>query len=784
MGADSCPVGGSVPSWLSVVQCLVAGVVVGLVAMEAGAWRGERRSSGARWGSAWSLALAGVCLLNGLYGVLSPGPDARALLFARFVLFAAAMILALPAVQAYTSGPGIRTVRTILLAWFAAGGLLWWTTPLVLSDVSAVGLPVYGPLLPVVELVPVVLVCTYVIRAVRGLEVTTAGAYVVGGAVIAVVAVVAGAVAPPSAATEAVRGLWVVPLVAGLEVLAVARVHAVRHAADRRTRMRDAIASVSNAAWLVHTPEELLETARNQCRDLLGDPSIQGTLRPLSRDRFVTEFYSTDGRALLPDEQSFLRDVARVVSGAAERHTLTGKLRQAAYTDALTGLHNRPALDRRLAAVLGKAEVESTRVAVLVCDLDGFEHANDMRGREWGDRLLRRVAAQLVEAVGPAAFVARHGGDDFVVVIERAPDDTELLALARRVQHRFEYLSHRVPATPLTVGVAVWRPGEVKDVDALVRGADLAVTAARRSGKGAAFYDELLRGEFHERTTMRRELEDAVVAGDIVVHFQPLTDAGTLEVVGLEALARWRRHGELVLPQEWMPLAEETGLIVEIGRQVFAAARTASEKYDLPVAVNVAARQLDEADFVRHVEQSWGPGAWRRLTIEVTESALLHDDAHARAALATLAARGARIALDDFGTGYNSLSRLADLPVHVIKVDRSFVHASGTPEGEAVLRAVLAVARAHGLDVVAEGVERAEELTMLVGMGVETVQGFMLGRPGPTLPIRGRRPGTGGIEAVGPARRPQRSSQPLARVAAPEDPASGTSSALRPAAWA
>ncbi|GEN78865.1 hypothetical protein N867_10960 [Actinotalea fermentans ATCC 43279 = JCM 9966 = DSM 3133] len=744
------------PSWLTVLQCLVAGVVVGLVAMETGAWRGELRRSGVRWGSAWSLALAGVCLLNGLYGVLAPGPHASGLLFARFVAYAAAIVLALPAVRAYTGGPGVRRFGTVLLAWFAAAGVLWWTSPLILAGIDADGVPSYGPLLPLAELVPVVVLGVYVFRAVRGLEVTTAGACVAGGAVVAVVALVGGAVAPASWSTEPLRGLWVVPLVAGLEVLAAARVRAVRRAADRRARMRDAIASVSNAAWLAHTPAELLETARAQCEELLHDPSIRGTLRPLSRDRFVTEFYSAEGRALLPDEQSFLRDVARVVSSAAERHTLTSKLRDAAYTDALTGLHNRPALDRQLAAALGKAEVESTRVAVLLCDLDNFKHANDMRGREWGDRLLRRVAAQLVDAAGPGAFVARHGGDDFVVVVERAPDDTELLALARRVQGRFEYLAHRVPATPMTVGVAAWRPGEVRDVDALVRGADLAMIAAKRGSKGAAFYDDLLRGEFHERTTMRRELEEAMSAGDIVVHFQPLTDTGTLEVVGLEALARWRRNGELVLPQEWLPLAEETGLIVEIGRQVFAAARNASEKYDLPVAVNVAARQLDEADFVRHVEQSWGPGAWRRLTIEVTESALLHDDAHARAALATLAARGARIALDDFGTGYNSLSRLAELPVHVIKVDRSFVHASGTPEGDAVLRAVLAVARAHGLDVVAEGVERAEELTTLVGMGVDTVQGFMLGRPAPTLPIRGRRPGTGEIEAVTPERLPQR----------------------------
>jgi len=737
---------GAAPTWLTAAQCLAAGIVVGLVAVEWGTRRGELRRSGVRWSTAWLLALAAVCLLGGLAAVLPDGEMARALLFGRFVAYAAALVLALPAAQAYTCGPSPRRHVTALVCWFSAGGVLWWTTPLLVQGLSATGLPVYGPLMPVVKLAPLAVVGLYVLRAVRGLEVTAAGSALAACAVVSVVAVVASVVVPVTGAVsvtvEAMRGLWVVPLVVGLEILAAARVTAVRRAADRRARMRDVIASVANAALLSRTPEDLLVVARDRCRELLGDPSIQGTLRPLSRDRFVTELYSADGRGMLPDEQSFLRDVARVVSSAAERHQLTVKLKRAAHTDALTGLHNRPAFDKHLAEILAKAEVESTRVAVLYCDLASFRHANDMRGREWGDRLLQRVALQLIDGVGHGRFVARYGDDEFVVVIERAGDDTALLATAHRVVQHFDYLAHRVPATPLAVGVATWRPGMVRDVDALVRGAELAMIEAKNTGRGAAFYDDELRRAFVSRTALRRELEAAIGQGDIVVHFQPLTDSTTLEVVGLEALARWHRDGELRLPAEWLPLAEETGLVVEIGRQVFAAARAASEKYDLPVAVNVSPRQLDEADFVRHVEQSWGPGAWHRLTIEVTESAILHDSAHARTALATLADRGVRIALDDFGTGYSSFARLGELPVHVLKVDQAFVRASGTPEGDAVLRAVLAVAEAHDLDVVAEGVERAEELTTLVSMGVGTVQGFMLGRPAATLPIRGRRPGS------------------------------------------
>jgi EAL domain-containing protein (putative c-di-GMP-specific phosphodiesterase class I) len=172
---------------------------------------------------------------------------------------------------------------------------------------------------------------------------------------------------------------------------------------------------------------------------------------------------------------------------------------------------------------------------------------------------------------------------------------------------------------------------------------------------------------------------------------------------------------------------------------MFVAAREGMERFGLPVAVNVAARQLDEPDFLTHVEESWGTDAWDRLTIEVTESALLYDARHVRDSLQSLARRGVKIALDDFGTGYNSLSRLSELPLHVLKIDRTFVHDIRTPEGAAVLRAIIALAEAHGLEVVAEGVEHAEELMGLVEMGVQIVQGHMLGRPAAGLPVRGDR---------------------------------------------
>src|SRR5665648_1275409 len=166
--ADSHQVGGSMPSWPTVVQCMVAGVVVGLVAVEAGAWRGELRRGGVRWSVAWTLSLAAVCLLNGVYGAVAPGPDAEILPFGRYLAFGAAVVLSLPTVQAYTSGPTVRVLSAVTPAWFIASGVLWWTTRLLLEGVSTAGLPVYGPLMPLVELVPFVIVGTYVPTITKG----------------------------------------------------------------------------------------------------------------------------------------------------------------------------------------------------------------------------------------------------------------------------------------------------------------------------------------------------------------------------------------------------------------------------------------------------------------------------------------------------------------------------------------------------------------------------------------------------------------------------------------
>ena len=414
---------------------------------------------------------------------------------------------------------------------------------------------------------------------------------------------------------------------------------------------------------------------------------------------------------------------------ANEHARLATRLRRAGHIDALTGLPTRAALDEYLASELAAGQ----RPALLQADIEGLKHTNDRHGHAGGDRLLAHTAAHLTRELGPDVYVARTGGDEFSAVLPGRMSADELRALARRLRDGLTAPTDLHVRPRLTIGIAHAACDSPVELE---RHADLAAVEARETHAGVTYFDDRLRAREESRAAVHADLERAVAEGRIIAHFQPVADTATLQVIGVEALARWQDGDTLRAPASWLPLAEETGLIVEIGAQMFAAARAASDRYGLPVAVNVAARQLDEPDVLGQIERSWGDGAWERLTIEVTESALAHDDHHVRAVLTELAGRGVRIALDDFGTGYNSLARLGALPLHVLKIDKSLVDSATSDAGLAVLRAVVGLAEAHGLEVVAEGVEQRSQLHALLGLGVDLVQGNLVGRPRAELPER------------------------------------------------
>lgn len=524
---------------------------------------------------------------------------------------------------------------------------------------------------------------------------------------------------------------------ATIALIVLAALHGSQlRAGRRRARMRAGVADVLDLAWLGGAPADVLDRARDTARRVLADPGITAELRALGTARFEAVLRAPGPAD--PESQQFLDDLAHVVSVAASRHVLATQVRAAAAVDALTDLPSRSAFDDLLTRAIADAQANAWPLGVLVCDIDGLRHVNDRSGHASGDQVLAELADVLRAVLGDEAPCGRIGGDEIAAVVRGVRAPVDLLTLGRQLQDRFAAGPGLRSGTTLSVGIVGWTPCDTGSGAELLRSAELAVAEAKRSHNGVACFDGLLRHREETRAHVRAELAQAVASGAIVAYFQPLTDATTLEVVGLEALARWRDGDRVRPPAEWLPLAEETGLIVEVGRQMFVAAREASRRFGLPVAVNVAPRQLDDADFVRHVEESWGTDGWDRLTIEVTESSVLYDTQHARDSLTRLAERGVTIALDDFGTGYNSLSRLGELPLGVLKIDRSLVQESDTAEGVAVLRAVMAVAQAHGLEVVAEGVEHRSELAVLVELGVPTVQGHMLGRPAPGLPARDR----------------------------------------------
>lgn len=515
-------------------------------------------------------------------------------------------------------------------------------------------------------------------------------------------------------------------LLLGVPVIAGMRALGARREIDRRARMRAAVESVADAAWSAPSADAILEHAVAQCRAVTA-VDVEAQLERLAGGRFCARF--TTPRRVPAETQQFLQDVARVVSDAAERHTLSARLRAVASTDALTGLPNGQALEHHVTRVLARASADKHPVAFLACDVAGLARVNELHGRSAGDRLLVRLAEHLGEMTRGIGFVARTGGDQFAVVVESPPDETALLELARRLRRGAGVRGESGLSGRLTIGLTVWEPGDSLVADDLARDAHVALAVARTNAGGLAVFDADLRSRVHAESERRDALADAVGTGRIVTVMQPLVDARTLSVVGVEVLARWHSGDRLVSPAEWLDVAEETGIIVPLGAEVFRQARAAMERWRVDVAVNVSARQLDLPDFTERLEEAWGDDEWDMLTIEVTESALLFDAAHVRDTLETLSARGVRISIDDFGTGYNSLARLGQLPLHELKIDKTFVDEVTTVEGAAVVRAIVGLAEAHGLDVVAEGVERPDQLSALVALGVRTVQGYMFGRP-------------------------------------------------------
>ncbi len=420
-----------------------------------------------------------------------------------------------------------------------------------------------------------------------------------------------------------------------------------------------------------------------------------------------------------------------------------------AQLDPLTGLFNRVALEAHLAAWIarGRETGQSTKFAVLVIDLDRFKVINDMYGHDFGDLVLTAIARLLREHVRGDDLVARLGGDEFVVAMPGLPDRFTAGAVARKFVALLSapiYAGGKTLAVSASIGIAVY-PYDGEDVATLMTGADSAMYTVKSKGKNSfVFSDPKLRERQVRRLEVEQRLRIAVADHRLRVAYQPQIDLSTGKVVAFEALLRWE-DSELgtVSPGEFVPIAEEAGLIVPIGiwliRETCYEARAWDEVGDsqVGIAVNVSSLQFRQKDFVEQVEAALHDSglAPERLEIEVTEGLLIDQLDVAMQALRQLQRLGVRTALDDFGTGYSSLAYLQRLPIHALKIDRSFISCLAlTSAGRAGLEvplvdAITAMGRTLGKTVVAEGVETAEQARYLQRIGVHHAQGFYFGKP-------------------------------------------------------
>jgi Amt family ammonium transporter len=441
---------------------------------------------------------------------------------------------------------------------------------------------------------------------------------------------------------------------------------------------------------------------------------------------------------------------AAIVRDDSERRALERQLEYQATHDALTGLPNRNLFMVNLERAIRRSAIEHRHVAVLFLDLDRFKIDNDSLGHAAGDRLLGAVATRLTTAVRGDATVARFGGDEFLVLCPDLEDPRDVKPIVNRVLGVLREsidiggeTSEEVFVSA-SAGVAVYRPDlGVIEPEVMVRNADVALYRAKELGRGRfEIFDWLDSSKNQNRLSTETALRHAIARDELLVHYQPVWSMSQHRFAGTEALIRWNHDGVLIAPARFIPIAEESDLIVDIGLWVLrrACAQTAKWRLnpllaDLTVAVNVSGRQLDRHDFpatVRAVLEESGldPSA---LTLEITETRLVHDDEATLAQLHELKSTGVRVAIDDFGTGYSSLGYLRNLPVDIIKLDRCFTsqleHDRHTHE---IVRTITTLAHTLGMTVVAEGVESDAQLSALYGLSCDHAQGFLLARPAPS----------------------------------------------------
>lgn len=468
-----------------------------------------------------------------------------------------------------------------------------------------------------------------------------------------------------------------------------------------------------------------VETQRFTKSGRLVDVSISGAV-----------FFDADGKP-----EGFVNTLQDI----SERRKKDEELRYVAYHDMLTGLPNRKSFYMCLDDLLQQSSRRNSdrAWALLFLDLDKFKQVNDALGHDTGDRLLKNVANRLKGSLRETDHLFRLGGDEFTIILTDLGHDIDVARVARKIldaiNRPFHFNSNEI-FTSTSIGISVF-PNDGWDVEGLVKNADMAMYAAKESGgsRYRFFTEEMNRKALH-RMKMESSLRKALDRNELMLYYQPLVNESN-RIMGMEALLRWS-HPELglILPDDFIRITEETGIIVPVGRWVLHTACTQTKRWhdmgfsDLFVAVNLSARQLQEPDFeqmvVEIIDASGLPP--ESLKLEVTESSVIQNPEVCIAKMKTLRARGISFSIDDFGTGYSSLSYLKRFPIDSLKIDRSFISDAMNSKGDQeIIKTIIAMARNLDIDAVAEGVETEEQKDFLASYGCNSMQGFLFARPVP-----------------------------------------------------
>lgn len=447
-----------------------------------------------------------------------------------------------------------------------------------------------------------------------------------------------------------------------------------------------------------------------------------------------------NSKRLLPAVERELREALI----RRERRRAEERLTYLAHHDVLTGLPNRALFLDRLGQALHEAHRTGRLVGVAFLDLDRFKHINDSLGHATGDQLLKVVAARLAATVRRGDTVARHSGDEFTLILADVAHADDAARVAQKV---LDHLAQPFEAAgrelfvSASLGIALY-PGDARDAETLLRNADLAMYRAKEVGRNNyQFYTAEMTARAIDNLSLENALRHALERDELLLHYQPVVETATGRVVSVEALARWRHPQRgLILPDQFIPFAEETGLIAPIGAWTLRTACAqccAWERSGYPalrMAVNLSARHFQEQDLAGAVLQVLHATGLppQRLELEITESVLIQDADAAQAVLGTLRDAGIRLTLDDFGTGYSSLSYLKRFPLDTIKIDRSFVCDIPTdPDDATIATAIVAMAHRLGIQVIAEGVETPEQYEFLRAEGCDFMQGYLFSPPEP-----------------------------------------------------